>query len=382
MSTVTGNNFVLSKLAQVLAIIFYSANLLKCAQEDFVKANMAAMAKEHNCSCCRMRPELEGDHYCTVCKSYLSKELVWKCRRKGHVQNIPFPLADDDTWACHQGCNDFEKWDPVNEPAIKLRKLQDRSLGAVTVNYTDSLGGSTSFQHYLKHYNKCKRDPTMVEVRHGMVNLAAIVGQGIQFNISVVDSLVSSETDVDYLYTTSKFIKTVAGDDIPFYFFINRFLHEKCDCVVMDAIMPFIRRLNHKIVSNPYSRPESKLYRSQTFMDDTIEMLKNIKPPRSIRIPGFLSTSLKENLESFKGNANLIIHVFSGCPNAYYLAESSEYKEEAEVLFPPYSAFIVTRTEMLGGVLQIWMDAQDNGSVGEEFDRILIHDDEIKLPPN
>lgn len=270
-------------------------------------------------------------------------------------------------------CANYARWDPVSDAATKIRKSQVRSLGAINVPYTDSLVGRTRFEHYLKHYNRCRRNPTMADVRHGMVQLAAIVGQGIGFNASTVDSLVTSETDVDNLYTSEKLIKTVAGDNMKFYSFINKFLHEECDCRVMDAIMPFIRRLNRKIVSNPYSQPQSEVYRNQNFMSGTIQMLKCINLPKSIRIPGFFSTSLNDDLETFKGNAHLIIRVFKGCPNAYYLAKSSAFKEEAEVLFPPYSAFIITKIEMHGGVLQIWMDAQDNGAVGEEFVKLMIH---------
>lgn len=332
---------------------------------------MINMSEAANCNNCKWRPKSKGD-YCTVCSSYLSQDMTWRCRTGGHVQNIGFPLGDDDTWACHQGCANYVRWDPVNDAATKIRKSQVRSLGAINVSYTDSLVGRTSFEHYLKHYNKCKRNPTMADVRHGMVQLAAIVGQGIGFNASTVDSLVTDETDVDNLYTSEKLIRTVAGN-VKFYFFINKFLHEECDCQVMDAILPFIRRLNRKIVSQPYSQPQSVVYRNQNFMSGTIQMLKRIKPPKSIRIPGFLSTSLNDDLETFKGNAHLIIRILQGCPNAYYLAKSSTFEEEAEVLFPPYSAFIITKTEMRDGVLQIWMDAQDNGGVGEEFNKLMIH---------
>ena len=111
-------------------------------------------------------------------------------------------------------------------------------------------------------------------------------------------------------------------------------------------------------------------------MSGTVEMLQHIKPrdPKNIRLPGFLSTSLRDDLETFKGNEHLIIYVFQECPNAYYFAKSSAFDDEAEVLFPPYSAFIITKTKMQDGVLNIWMDAQDNGRMGEEFDRLMLEE--------
>lgn len=318
---------------------------------------------DDNCISCKQRPKSDDGDYCVVCYEFLGKDLVWKCPA-GHVQHISHPLGKDVTWACRSCNNELTKWKPVNDAAVRLRRTQMWAMNTVSADYHDTLGGLTSFEHYLTHYDKCNSYPSKEKVRDAMVRLASIVGQGMEFSSSTFDILVTK--DVEHLYTSEQLI----GTD-KFYAFINKFLHGRCNCRVMDdAIMPFIRRMNGRIV--PYQQPQREVHRGQTFKPKTIKKLERMKPPRSIRLPGFLSTTLKKD-KAFSGNARLIIRVFQQCPNAYYLAESSTTPSEAEVLFPPYSAFIIRKTKMRDGVLHVWMDALDNADVPGNFDYMLIH---------
>jgi hypothetical protein len=315
------------------------------------------------CLGCKWRGKRFGD-YCDVCDKFIDDEMVWRCPQ-GYDQVIPFPLGEETAWLCKYCRYEHTQWKPVNPAASKARRNQARVVRVVNATCVDTLSGRTSFKHYLTHYNNCKRFPSRQEVRDAMIQLAAYVSEGIA--APIFDILTAPGKDVEHLYTSGFKIGTQC-----FHTFINKVLHEECNHKIMDCLMPFIRRMNSRIVSRPYQQQQMVVYRKQNFGPKTLAKLESLRPPRSVRLPGYLSTSLKEDLHNFDGNARLIIRLFWGCPNAYYLASSSAYPSEAEVLFPPYSAFIITKTQSQGGILQVFMDAQDNRAVPNYFDSIYI----------
>lgn len=154
---------------------------------------------------------------------------------------------------------------------------------------------------YLIHYDRCDHSPSREEVRDAMVRLAAIVGQGVKFSSSTFDILVMRDKVVEHLYTSEQLRSSTPSSTSSYTGSVT--------AKVMDAVMPFIRLMNKRIVSNPYRQPQRKVADFQAK-----DNKKRLKPSGSVRLPGFLSTTLRENFDNFAGNARLIIRVFQQCP--------------------------------------------------------------------
>ena len=92
----------------------------------------------------------------------------------------------------------------------------------------------------------------------------------------------------------------------------------------------------------------------------TVTSCNRTKASVCLKFPSYLSTSANPNLEAFKGNLTLKIEVPQWTTNAYSIkANQSQFPDEDEVLFPPWSAFEVMSKERVEAGCIIGLKAWD-----------------------
>jgi len=117
------------------------------------------------------------------------------------------------------------------------------------------------------------------------------------------------------------------------------------DATKLPLLCPYLKKVNYYI-NQTYRYPGGTVYRWTNLTDSWAGF-----PVGSIiRLPAFTSTSKSETATKHFGPHKIVIEVptsFWGCRS---IEDISHYKSEEEVLFPPYSAFLVKSNDGLSTV--------------------------------
>ncbi|CAF3572516.1 unnamed protein product [Rotaria socialis] len=186
--------------------------------------------------------------------------------------------------------------------------------------------------NFLKHYDKVPKDPSFSSVIESLKELDDDDGDG-DFS-DLIDRLESLSEEDDVIRTYSSEIEVGVKH---FYTYVNEQLC-KDDNSTVSKLMPLIRRATHQI---NYKAPKNAcvVYRGIDLNDS---YKKYFKVGTIFRFPGFTSTSLsREKAETF-GDTLFKIKIYSGCLQVRDLSKISDFPEEEEYLFSPYSLFEVT----------------------------------------
>merc|ERR1712151_653394 len=135
---------------------------------------------------------------------------------------------------------------------------------------------------------------------------------------------------------TNMYTSNTEFGDLRFYRFLTTYLamdHE----YILAKIVPYIKKVNFYL--NESRHAGGRLYCGANVPEEDLKLL--VKDSR-VRIPRMLSASeSKETAKAFMTNAFFTIQVEKEFWGARSVAEFSEFPEEKETIFPPYSQFVV-----------------------------------------
>lgn len=111
------------------------------------------------------------------------------------------------------------------------------------------------------------------------------------------------------------------------------------DRFALEAMVPYLIRFNSYLNDNSYRHPSAKLFSGSSVAASSIPLLT---PGSFVRIPRMLSaTAVRAVAERFRKDIMLIIHVPKDFWGARAVNDISDYPDEAETIFCPYSQFLV-----------------------------------------
>eukprot|EP01062_Namystynia_karyoxenos_P013529 TRINITY_DN1487_c0_g2_i1.p1 TRINITY_DN1487_c0_g2~~TRINITY_DN1487_c0_g2_i1.p1 ORF type:complete len:295 (+),score=76.32 TRINITY_DN1487_c0_g2_i1:79-963(+) len=238
--------------------------------------------------------------------------------------------------------------------------------------------------NYLRLFDRTARFPCMADVKRGLekvVDEAAMQREGstLRYLCEIEPELEAAlrgntsgvpETEVRRVRSAIVAQWTgVAGrgraheKGVPFFSLLNRALVQD-ESGALEHMIPFIRLLNSVIRSAPPTKDLTVWRGSKISSEEAATLTEGTV----LRDPMYLAASLdicvaQMFAHSVTGGEPVLvrINVPQWCSNASVIYRLSELQEEREVLFPPYSAFLVTgRSRTEDGFLVVECEVLDN----------------------
>ena len=166
-------------------------------------------------------------------------------------------------------------------------------------------------------------------------------------------------------------------EKVPFYKFLNHEL--RCDSHDTMPHVAYIARVFNCLLAKPFRPRRRTAYRGTTVPAPRIAEFfsaQNLAPSgNAFRFPTFLAASYQRRVAGAfcqtpgEGNAHVLyeIHLPETMAHARDIHDCSEFPEEAEVLFPPYSVFTWVRLSEQGGVRHVEIEAAPDNRADEKM---------------